>query len=366
MSTEPQASPELLKLRNEIDSLDRQLLSLVNQRAHVAEQVGELKKQEGTAFFRPDRVAQVIEKIKSNNPGPLKGAHVAAIWREIMSACLALESPQRVAVLGPEGTFTEEAAVQYFGGAADFLYCNTFEEVFHATAAGSAQYGVVGVENSTEGVVNRTLDMFRNTPCHIVGEVSLLIRHHLLRSTNTLEGIEVVAAHPQALAQCHAWLSKHLPHAERRPVESNAEGARLAAQNPTWAGISSERAAQQFGLHIVSHAIQDEAYNRTRFAIICLPHTLATPAPTGKDCTSLVISVPNRPGAVHDLLVPLKKHGVSMTRFESRPARTGQWEYYFYIDLEGHPAQPHVAQALQELQALSAFYKVLGTYPVPA
>lgn len=366
MSTEPQATPELLQLRNQIDSLDKQLLELVNQRALVAEQVGELKKKEGSTFFRPDRVAQVIEKIKTYNPGPLKGAHVAAIWREIMSACLALESPQRVAVLGPEGTFTEEAAVQYFGGAADFLYCNTFEEVFHATAAGSAQYGVVGVENSTEGVVNRTLDMFRNTPCHIVGEVSLLIRHHLLRSTNTLEGIEVVTAHPQALAQCHAWLSQHLPHAERRPVESNAEGARLAAQNPTWAGISSERAAQQFGLHIVSHAIQDDAYNRTRFAIICLPHTLATPAPTGKDCTSLVISVPNRPGAVHDLLVPLKTHGVSMTRFESRPARTGQWEYYFYIDLEGHPAQPNVAAALSELQALSAFYKVLGTYPTPA
>nr|WP_174863251.1 prephenate dehydratase [Comamonas jiangduensis] len=366
MSTEPQATPELLQLRNQIDSLDKQLLELVNQRALVAEQVGELKKKEGSTFFRPDRVAQVIEKIKTYNPGPLKGAHVAAIWREIMSACLALESPQRVAVLGPEGTFTEEAAVQYFGGAADFLYCNTFEEVFHATAAGSAQYGVVGVENSTEGVVNRTLDMFRNTPCHIVGEVSLLIRHHLLRSTNTLEGIEVVAAHPQALAQCHAWLSQHLPHAERRPVESNAEGARLAAQNPTWAGISSERAAQQFGLHIVSHAIQDDAYTRTRFAIICLPHTLATPAPTGKDCTSLVISVPNRPGAVHDLLVPLKTHGVSMTRFESRPARTGQWEYYFYIDLEGHPAQPNVAAALSELQALSAFYKVLGTYPTPA
>lgn len=365
MSTEPQASPELLVLRNQIDSLDRQLLELVNQRARVAEQVGELKKKEGSTYFRPDRVAQVIEKIKNHNPGPLKGAHVAAIWREIMSACLALESPQRVAVLGPAGTFCEEAAVEYFGGAADLMYCNTFEEVFHATAAGSAQYGVVGVENSTEGVVNRTLDMFRNTPCHIVGEVSLLIRHNLLRSTNSLDHVEVVAAHPQALAQCHAWLSKHLPHAERRPVESNAEGARLAALNPTWAGISSERAAQQFGLHIVSHAIQDDAYNRTRFAIICLPHTLATPAPTGKDCTSLVISVPNRPGAVHDLLVPLKTHGVSMTRFESRPARTGQWEYYFYIDLEGHPAQPNVAAALQELQALSAFYKVLGTYPVP-
>ncbi|MGN1056548.1 MAG: prephenate dehydratase [Comamonas sp.] len=366
MSTEPQASPELLQLRNQIDTLDRQLLELVNQRAHVAEQVGEIKKKEGSAFFRPDRVAQVIEKIKNNNPGPLKNAHVAAIWREIMSACLALEAPQRVAVLGPEGTFCEEAAVQYFGGAADLMYCSTFEEVFQATAAGSAQYGVVGVENSTEGVVNRTLDMFRSSPCHIVGEVSMLIRHNLLRTSNSLEGIDVVAAHPQALAQCHAWLSKHLPHAERRPVDSNAEGARLAAQHPNWAGISSERAAQQFGLHVVNHAIQDDAYNRTRFAIICLPHTLPTPAPSAKDCTSLVLSVPNRPGAMHDLLVPLKKHGVSMTRIESRPARTGQWEYYFYIDIEGHPSQPHIAAAMQELQEVSAFYKVLGTYPVAA
>ena len=363
MSTEPQATPELASLRVQIDNLDQQLLTLLNQRALVAERVGELKKREGTPFFRPDRVAQVIEKIKGANPGPLKGAHVAAIWREIMSACLALESPQRVAVLGPAGTFCVEAAVQYFGGAADFMYCNSFEEVFHATSAGGAQYGVVGMENSTEGVVTRSLDMFLHTPCHIVGEVSLLIRHNLMRSSNALEGIDVVAAHPQALAQCQAWLSKHLPHAERRPVESNAEGARLAALHPSWAGIAGERAAQQFGLHIISPAIQDEAYNRTRFAVICLPHTLATPAPTGKDCTSLIISVPNRPGAVHDLLVPLKENGVSMTRFESRPARTGQWEYYFYIDIEGHPAQPHVAAALQQLQALCAFYKVLGTYP---
>ena len=366
MSQEPQASSELVSLRNQIDSLDRQLLELVNQRAHVAEQVGELKKKEGSAFFRPDRVAQVIEKIKSNNPGPLKGAHVAAIWREIMSACLALESPQRVAVLGPEGTFCEQAAVEYFGGAADLMYCNSFDEVFHATAAGSAQYGVVGVENSNEGVVTRSLDMFLHTPCHIVGEVSLLVRHNLLRQTQNAEGIEAVLAHPQALAQCQGWLAKHLPHAERRPVSSNAEGARLAATNPAWAGLASERAASQFGLHIVAHAIQDDAYNRTRFAIICLPDTLQTPPPSGKDCTSLIVSVPNRPGAVHDLLVPLKTHGVSMTRFESRPARTGQWEYYFYIDLDGHPAHPHVARALEELRSLCAFYKVLGTYPVSA
>jgi chorismate mutase / prephenate dehydratase len=360
----PVADPELLALRDQIDALDSQLLTLLNQRAHVAEQVGEIKRRDGTPFFRPDRVAQVIAKIKGANPGPLKGEHVAAIWREIMSACLALESPQRVAVLGPFGTFCEQAAIEYFGGAADLIYCNSFDEVFHATASGSAQYGVVGVENMTEGVVTRSLDLFLHTPTHVVGEVSLLIRHNLLRKENTLEGVEAVLAHPQALAQCQNWLSKHLPNAERRAVSSNAEGARLAAENPAYAAIASERAATLFGLHITAHAVQDEAYNRTRFAVICLPQTMATPPATGRDCTSLIVSVANRPGAMHDLLVPLKRHGVSMTRLESRPARTGQWEYYFYIDLDGHPSQPHVAAALAELRELCAFYKVIGAYPL--
>jgi chorismate mutase / prephenate dehydratase len=359
-------SDNLAGLRVQIDSLDQRLLDLLNQRARVAEQVGEVKKREGTPFFRPDRVAQVIEKMQKSNGGPLKDLHVAAIWREVTSACLALESPQRVAVLGPEGTFCEQAAVEYFGGAADLVYCASFDEVFHATASGSAQYGVVGVENSNEGVVTRSLDMFLHSPTHVVGEVALLVRHNLLRSTNSLEGIEVVLAHPQALAQCQNWLSKHLPGVERRAVSSNAEGARLAASNPAWAGLSSERAATRFGLHIVAHAIQDDAYNRTRFAIICLPQTLAMPPASERDCTSLVVSVPNQPGALHDLLVPLKNHGVSMTRFESRPARTGQWEYYFYIDLDGHPSQPNVATALAELRSLCAFYKVLGAYPVKA
>ena len=370
----PQSSPDLASLRVQIDNIDQQLLTLLNQRALVAERVGEVKKREGTPFFRPDRVAQVIEKIQTANPGPLKSAHVTAIWREIMSACLALESPQRVAVLGPEGTFCEQAAIEFFGGAADIVYCANFDEVFHATASGGAQFGVVGVENSVEGVVTRSLDLFLHTPTHVVGEVSLLVRHNLLRTVPSVEGIEAVLAHPQALAQCQAWLSKHLPHVERRPVSSNAEGARLAATNSrrnprrtaatAWAALASERAATQFGLHIVAHAIQDDAYNRTRFAIICLPHTLDTPPPSDRDCTSLIVSVPNKPGAVHDLLVPLKKHGVSMTRFESRPARTGQWEYYFYIDIDGHPSQPHVSAALNELRSLCAFYKVLGTYPV--
>jgi chorismate mutase/prephenate dehydratase len=359
-------SESLSDLRVQIDSLDQRLLSLLNERAHVAELVGEVKKREGTPFFRPDRVAQVIDKMQKSNGGPLKDLHVAAIWREIMSACLALESPQRVAVLGPEGTFCEQAAIEYFGGAADLIYCASFDEVFHATAAGSAQYGVVGVENSTEGVVTRSLDLFLHSPTHVVGEVSLLVRHHLLRSSNSLEGVEAVLAHPQALAQCQTWLSKHLPNAERRAVSSNAEGARLASTNPAWAALAGERAATRFGLHIVAHAIQDDSYNRTRFSIICLPQTLAMPPASGRDCTSLIVSVPNRPGAVHDLLVPLKANNVSMTRFESRPARTGQWEYYFYIDLDGHPSQPNVAAALAELRGLCAFYKVLGAYPVKA
>ena len=360
------ATDGLAGLRQHIDTLDRQLLELLNERAHLAEQVGDIKRAEGSPFFRPDRVAQVLEKIQQLNPGPLKNNHVAAIWREIMSACLALEAPQRVAVLGPIGTFCEQAAIEYFGSAAELIYCNNFDEVFHATAAGTAQYGVVGVENSTEGAVARSLDLFLRTPVHVVGEVSLLVRHNLLRQSPTLDGVEVVLAHPQALGQCQNWLTQHLPNAERRAVSSNAEGARLAATNPAWAGLASERAASQFSLHVVAHAIQDEAYNRTRFAIVCLPQTLATPPASGRDCTSLVVSVANKPGAVHDLLVPLKQNGVSMTRFESRPAKSGQWEYFFYIDLDGHISQPHVAKALSELQGMCAFYKVIGSYPVGA
>ena len=354
----------LADLRVQIDALDKELLALLNRRALVAEQVGEVKKREGTPFFRPDRVAQVIENIQKNNQGPLKNEHVAAVWREIMSACLALESPIRVAYLGPVGTFTEQAALQFFGASIEHVPCASIDEVFRATAAGSASYGVIPVENSTEGMVSRSLDLLLNSPLHIVGEVSLMVKHNLLRLSDSLENIEVVFAHPQALAQCQGWLNTHLPNVERRAASSNAEGARLATTNPAWAGIASERAASQFALHTAAHAIQDDAFNRTRFAVICLPQTLPTPPASGKDCTSVVVSVPNRPGAVHDILVPLKTHGVSMTRFESRPARSGQWEYYFYIDLQGHPAQESLKAALADLQQLCAFYKILGTYPI--
>jgi chorismate mutase/prephenate dehydratase len=359
-------TPNLPDLRIQIDKLDNELLSLLNQRAHVAEQVGEVKKLEGTPFFRPDRVAAVIDKIQQANTGPLKNEHLAAIWNEIMSACLALESPIRVAYLGPAGTFSEQAALNFFGASIEHVSCSSIDEVFRATAGGSANYGVVPVENSTEGVVSRSLDLLLTSPLHIIGETSLLVRHNLLRLSDSLEEIEVVYAHPQALAQCQNWLTAHLPNAERRTASSNAEGARLATTNPAWAGIASDRAGTQFGLHTAAHAIQDDAFNRTRFVVVCLPQTLPSPPPSGKDCISLIVSVPNRPGAVHDILGPLKTHGVSMTRFESRPARSGQWEYYFYIDLQGHITEPHVVAALKELQQLCAFFKVLGTYPASA
>lgn len=356
--------PDLLAFRAQIDGLDRELLALLNRRASLAQQVGEVKKKEGSVAFRPEREAQVIDGLKSLNTGPLASDSVAPIWREIMSACRALETPTRVAFLGPSGTFSEEAAISFFGSSIVKIPCANFDEVFHATSAGAADFGVVPVENSSEGVVTRSLDLFLTTPLFIIGETSLYVRHNLLRRENSLDGIDAVCAHPQALAQCHGWLSHHLPNAERRPVSSNAEGARLASGDSRLAGIAGARAASEFGLHIAAPAIQDDAHNRTRFAIVAHPHQHPQPKASGHDCTSLVVSVTNRPGAVHDMLVPLKKHGVSMTRFESRPARSGQWEYYFYIDLQGHPDQPEVAAALNELRGTCAFFKMLGTYPI--
>jgi chorismate mutase/prephenate dehydratase len=305
--SQPQQSEDLGALRIQIDSLDQQLLSMLNQRALVAEKVGALKRIEGSPFFRPDRVAQVIEKIQNANQGPLLNQHVASIWREIMSACLALEAPQRVAVLGPQGTFCEQAAIEFFGSAADLIYCANFDEVFHATAAGTAQFGVVGMENSTEGVVARSLDLFLRSPVHVVGEVSLLVRHNLLRQTNTLAGVDVVLAHPQALAQCQGWLSQHLPNAERRAVSSNAEGARLCASNPTWASLASERAAAQFGPRDSGRGLQ--------------PHPL---------CRHLPAANPGHASGVSQRLHQSDCLGAESPRRRARPAGAAekQWRLY--------------------------------------
>jgi chorismate mutase / prephenate dehydratase len=357
-------APELLSLRAQIDALDRELLALLNRRAGLALQVGEIKKREGSAVFRPEREAQVIDGLKAENRGPLPNESVAPIWREIMSASRSLETPLRIAYLGPAGTFSELAALGYFGASIVHVPCGSIDEVFRATSGGAADFGVVPVENSTEGVVARSLDLFLTTPLSIVGETSLYVRHNLLRKIEGMDGIEAVCAHPQALAQCHAWLMQHMPNVERRPVASNAQGARQASQNDKLAAIASERASSEYGLHVLSPAIQDDPHNRTRFAVVALPSQHPQPRASGHDCTSLVVSVPNKPGAVHDMLVPLKNHGVSMTRFESRPARSGQWEYYFYIDIDGHPDQPQVATALAELRNACAYFKMLGTYPL--
>jgi len=367
MADSPSVSnAELLALRMQIDQVDRELLALLNRRAQFALEVGEIKKHEGSVAFRPEREAQVIDGLKAANGGPLMTDSVAPIWREIMSACRALETPSRVAYLGPAGTFSEEAALGFFGSSIVKIPCASFDEVFHATSAGSADFGVVPVENSTEGMVARSLDLFLTTPLFIIGETSLFVQHNLLRRENSLHDIQAVCAHPQALAQCHGWLSNHLPQAERRPMSSNAEGARMASTDDTLVAIASKRAASEYGLHVLAPAIQDDPHNRTRFAIVAHPDRHPQPKASGHDCTSLVVSVSNRPGAVHDMLVPLKVHGVSMSRIESRPARSGQWEYYFYIDLQGHPDQPEVASALRELRRVCAFFKLLGTYPIDA
>jgi chorismate mutase / prephenate dehydratase len=364
MAEPAQPTPALMRLRVQIDELDRNLLGLLNRRASLALEVGEIKKAEGSAVFRPEREAQVIDGLKATNPGPLRNESVGPIWREIMSACRALESATRVAYLGPAGTFSEEAALGYFGSSIHRVPCVSIDEVFRATTSGAANFGVVPVENSTEGMVARSLDLFLHTPLTIIGETSLAVRHNLLRRSADLQGIQAVVAHPQALAQCHSWLSQNLPNAERRPVSSNAEGARMAAQDESLAAIASARAASEYGLHVLAPAIQDDAHNRTRFAVLASADAAPVPQPTGHDCTSLVVSVANKPGAVHDMLVPLKRHGVSMSRFESRPARSGQWEYYFFIDLVGHPQQPAMAETIKELRAACAFFKVLGAYPV--
>lgn len=353
----------LTELREAIDALDGELLAALNRRAALAQQVGEIKRAENSAAFRPEREAQVIAGLQAHNAGPLRADHIAHVWREIMSACRSLEAAQRVAFLGPSGTFSELAALGYFGSSIEAQACISIDDVFRTVSAGAANFGIVPVENSTEGGVARSLDLLLTTPLVIIGETSLLVRHNLLRARAGLDGVEAVCAHPQALAQCHGWLSHHLPHAQRRAVASNAEGARMASSDATLAAIASAHAAGIHGVQVIAADIQDDARNRTRFAVLADPARSTPPGPSGRDCTSIVVSVANRPGAVHDLLVPLKTHGVSMSRLESRPARSGQWEYFFYIDMQGHPTEPAVAAALAALRDTCSFFKLLGAYP---
>jgi chorismate mutase/prephenate dehydratase len=349
----------LAPLRAQIDAIDQELLELLSKRAKAAQEVGHIKNESSAPIFRPERENQVIQNVLQKNPGPLLADGLASIWREIMSACRALESKQTIAYLGPTGTFSEQASHQFFGQSISGLPCVSLDEVFKAVEKGAATFGVVPVENSSEGAVSRTLDLLLESPLQISGEVVLPIRHHLLTKHGSLDGVKTVCAHAQALAQCQQWLSVHAPQLQRQAVSSNAEAARMASKDSSIAAIAGEPAQLAYGLQIVSAQIQDDPNNRTRFVVIgqyaCQP--------CGQDQTSLVLSVANQPGAVHHLLGPLAKHGVSMTRFESRPARKGSWEYHFYIDIEGHTSDAKVATAIAELKTIAAFYKNLGSYP---
>ncbi|MCC2954543.1 prephenate dehydratase [Massilia sp. IC2-477] len=350
---------KLLPLREQIDAIDAQILDLLSRRGQIAQQVGHVKAETNAPVFRPEREAQVLRGVAERNPGPLKDRDVQTIFREIMSSCRALEKRVTVAYLGPSGTFSEQAVYQQFGTAIETLPCVSIDEVFRATEAGTADFGVVPVENSSEGAINRTLDLMLATTTVISGEISIPVHHSLMTKTGSMDGVTVVCAHSQALAQCQVWLNLHHPGIERRAVASNAEAAIMASQDPTVAAIASEMAGEQYQLGVVQAHIQDDPHNRTRFAVIGSLET----GPSGRDHTSIVLAVPNKAGAVYNLLAPLAKHGVSMTRFESRPARIGTWEYYFYVDIEGHVRDAAVARALDELKDNAAFFKVLGSYP---
>jgi chorismate mutase/prephenate dehydratase len=350
-------SENLQHLRDQIDALDASILQLINQRAAHAQAIGRLK---NGSVYRPEREAQVLRRIKEINPGPLDGEVAARLFREIMSACLALEKPLAVAFLGPLGTFSQSAAIKQFGHAAAMHPSASIDDVFRDVAAGSADYGVVPVENSTEGAINRTLDLLQGTPLKVCGEVDLRIHHHLLRKVAGTAGVKVLYSHSQSLAQCHEWLNRVLPDVPRVSVASNAEAARLAAADDAALAIAGEIAAEIYGLTRLHDNIEDEPDNTTRFLVISQHDA----PPSGRDKTSLLMSAHNRPGAVVELLQPLAQHGVSMTKFESRPARSGLWEYVFFVDLEGHRDDAPVAAALAALHDKAAFLKILGSYPV--
>jgi chorismate mutase/prephenate dehydratase len=349
----------LKPLREAIDRIDSQLLELLNERARLAHDVGQVKSTSGTPVYRPEREAEVLRKVVAGNPGPLSEQGVTAVFREVMSACRALEQPTRVGYLGPPGTFSEAALLKQFGASVDGEPCASIDDVFRSCEAGSTEFGLVPVENSTEGSVTRTMDLLLASPLRIVAEVSLQVHHSLLTKSGTVDGIRSVCAHAQALAQCVGWLNRHHPALERRAVSSNAEAARLASVDPSVGAIAGELAAQRYQLQAVATHIQDDPANRTRFLVLGRQET----ASTGRDKTSLILSVPNRAGAVYHMLAPLARHGVSMARFESRPAKLGSWEYYFYVDIEGHERDPAVIAALDELRGLCAFFKSLGSYP---
>jgi chorismate mutase/prephenate dehydratase len=353
--------PPLQSLRERIDSLDQQIQDLLNERARCAQHVAQAKIEQGERadFYRPEREAEVLSHVRERNQGPLGDAEITRLFREIMSACLALEKPLLIGYLGPEGTFTQAAVLKHFGHSVQTQAQPAIDVVFREVEAGDCNYGVVPIENSTEGVVNHTLDMFLRSPLRICGEVSLRIELHLLSRESELAAVQRIYAHQQALAQCREWLEANLPRAERIAVSSNGEAARRVAQESGAAAVAGEAAAEVYGLTRLASRIEDEPGNTTRFLVIGKQAV----GRSGQDKTSLLIAVKNEPGALYRMLEPMARHGLSMTRIESRPSRRGIWDYVFFVDIEGHVDDEKVTAALKELEQHASFFKVLGSYP---
>ena len=356
-------SEQLKQHRDQIDEIDEQLLVLVNERAALARRIGSLK--DDGVIYRPEREAQVLRRLQANNTGPLSNEAVSNIFRGVMSNCRALEKELSIAFLGPLGTYSEEAALKQFGLGRGAVVCGSIDEVFRTVEASQADYGVVPVENSTEGAIGITLDLLLSSPLKICGEITLPVHHCLLSKQHDITQISHVFSHSQSLSQCHEWLNNNLPRAQREAVASNARAAQmihdLVTTDGTFAAaIASKRAAELFNLNVLAENIEDDAKNTTRFLVLG-NHDVAA---SGTDKTSLVMTTKNKPGAMIDLLEPLSKHGVSMTKLESRPSRQGLWDYVFFVDIEGHQTDVKVQAALEELQARASFLKVLGSYPV--
>ena len=362
-SSEP-GTDDLTAIRERIDDIDRRIQTLISERAQIAQAVGKTKGElpSPVDYYRPEREAEVLRNVLERNDGPLRDEEMLRLFREIMSACLAQQEPLRVGFLGPEGTFTQTAVFKHFGHSVRALPYHTIDEVFQEVESGAADFGVVPIENSTEGSVNNTLDMFLTSPLKIGGEIELRIEQHLLATEPGLEGIERICAHEQSLAQCRGWLREYLPHVELIGMSSNAAGARRARDEAATAAIGPDVAADVYDLQIVVSNIEDRADNATRFLVVGRDLL----ASSGNDKTTILVSTADTAGGsgvLYQLLKPLADAGISMTRIESRPSRRKNWDYVFFIDLEGHAAEPPVAAALGKLEARSSLFRVLGAYP---
>jgi chorismate mutase/prephenate dehydratase len=360
------AGVDLARIRDAIDAVDARIHALINERARLAQRVGISKTASGAAvdFYRPEREAQVLQKALRRNKGPLRDEEIARLFREIMSACLAQQEPLKVAFLGPEGTFTQAAVLKHFGSSVRALPLPAIDEVFHEVEGGVADFGVVPIENSSEGTVNHTLDMFLSSALKICGEVELRVNHHLMGRMPGTDGIKRICAHAQALAQCRVWLDAQLPDIERIAVASNAEGARRARDERGTAAIASRAAAEIYGLNVLAGEIEDQSDNTTRFLVVGRK-IFGSSGASGADRTTLLVSASDTDdsGALFKLLEPLAKHKVNMTRIESRPSRRRKWDYVFFIDIAGHVSDPPVAKALAALEKRASLFKVLGSYP---